>query len=57
MRAKRNGCIMDDKAYEPPAFTEHFKAMPPGTLYHYTGQAGLLGIVESKSCGPPKSST
>jgi len=39
---------MDDKAYEPPAFTEHFKAMPPGTLYHYTGQAGLLGIVESK---------
>ncbi len=36
--------MMDD--YVPPAFTEHFKTVPPEFLYHYTGQDGLLGIVE-----------
>jgi hypothetical protein len=29
----------------PPAFVEHFDTEPPDVLYHYTGQAGLLGIV------------
>lgn len=32
--------------YVPPAFTEHFQAEPPDVLYHYTGQAGLIGIIE-----------
>jgi hypothetical protein len=37
---------MGDKPYEPPTFTEQFQRVPPDILYHYTGQAGLLGIVE-----------
>src|SRR6266849_4114272 len=40
------GLPMDDRPYEPPAFAEHFKKLPPDILYHYTGQIGLLGIVE-----------
>jgi hypothetical protein len=35
--------------YVPPAFSEHIKTAPPEVLYHYTGQAGLLGIVEQKA--------
>ncbi len=38
---------MDDRPYEPPAFAEHFKKLPPDILYHYTGQAGLVGIVKN----------
>jgi hypothetical protein len=38
---------MDQKPYEPPAFAEHFAEAPPPILYHYTGQAGLLGIVKN----------
>jgi hypothetical protein len=34
--------------YVPPAFAEHFEAKAPGILYHYTGQAGLLGIIERR---------
>lgn len=31
----------------PPAFVEHLKdATRPSVLFHYTGQAGLLGIIE-----------
>jgi hypothetical protein len=41
-----NGLTMVDKPYEPPAFAEHVKKSPPDFLYHYTGQVGLLGIVE-----------
>jgi len=37
---------MADRPYEPPAFTDHFNKLPPDVLYHYTGQAGLIGIVE-----------
>ena len=33
--------------YEPPSFVQHFQKLPPDHLYHYTGQIGLLGIVES----------
>lgn len=33
--------------YVPPAFAEHFDTAPPEVLYHYTGQSGLLGIVEN----------
>ncbi|MGH8399292.1 MAG: DUF2971 domain-containing protein [Gammaproteobacteria bacterium] len=36
---------MDEKPYEPPSFTAHLNVAVPGALYHYTGQAGLLGIV------------
>ncbi|HKM82127.1 MAG TPA: DUF2971 domain-containing protein, partial [Candidatus Acidoferrum sp.] len=32
--------------YMPPAFAEHFETVPPDVLHHYTGQTGLLGIVE-----------
>lgn len=38
--------IMTEKPYEPPAFVEHFEKSPPDVLFHYTGQAGLVGIVE-----------
>jgi Protein of unknown function (DUF2971) len=31
--------------YVPPAFAQHFEMAPPDVLHHYTGQAGLLGIV------------
>jgi len=41
------GLPMDDRPYEPPAFAEHFKKLPPDILYHYTGQAGLVGIVKN----------
>jgi hypothetical protein len=37
---------MTDRPYEPPAFVEHFEKSPPDVLFHYTGQTGLLGIVE-----------
>jgi hypothetical protein len=37
---------MTDKPFEPPAFVEHFEKSPPNVLFHYTGQRGLLGIVE-----------
>jgi hypothetical protein len=37
---------MADWPYEPRAFAEHFNRSPPSVLYHYTGQSGLLGIVE-----------
>ena len=37
---------MTDKPYEPPAFVEHFEKSPPGVLFHYTGQTGLVGIIE-----------
>jgi hypothetical protein len=37
---------MAKKPYEPPAFAEHFEKLPPDILYHYTGQIGLLGIIE-----------
>jgi hypothetical protein len=36
---------MNDRPYEPPAFVEHFNKAPPDVLFHYTGQAGLLGII------------
>ncbi|HXW30218.1 MAG TPA: DUF2971 domain-containing protein [Xanthobacteraceae bacterium] len=39
---------MIDKPYEPPSFTEPFLKAPPGILFHYTGQMGLLGIVHNK---------
>jgi hypothetical protein len=32
--------------YTPPTFAQHLTATRPDVLYHYTGQAGLLGIVE-----------
>jgi Protein of unknown function (DUF2971) len=32
--------------YVPPTFVEHLKAEPPEVLYHYTGQCGLLGIID-----------
>src|ERR1700716_1658382 len=41
-----NGRTMAKKPYEPPAFAEHFEKLPPDILYHYTGQIGLLGIIE-----------
>jgi hypothetical protein len=34
--------------YVPPTFSEHFEIASPEVLYHYTGQAGLLGIIERK---------
>ena len=33
--------------YTPPAFTAHSNAKLPEVLYHYTGQAGLLGIIQN----------
>jgi hypothetical protein len=33
--------------YTPPTFTRHVKTKPPDTLYHYTGQLGLLGITQT----------
>jgi hypothetical protein len=38
---------MPNDIFEPPAFAQHFQKMPPDVLYHYTGQAGLLGIVNT----------
>ncbi len=32
--------------YLPPKLAEHFELKPPEVLYHYTGQIGLLGIIE-----------
>jgi hypothetical protein len=32
-----------------PAFAEHLHQTPPEFLYHYTGQDGLLGIIDSAS--------
>ncbi|HEV2189089.1 MAG TPA: DUF2971 domain-containing protein [Stellaceae bacterium] len=34
-------------SYVPPAFAAHSEVEPPDVLYHYTGQTGLLGIVEN----------
>jgi hypothetical protein len=31
--------------FQPQAFVQHFEKTPPDLLYHYTGQAGLLGII------------
>ena len=36
---------MADKPYVPPSYATHFEAPPPGILFHYTGQTGLVGIV------------
>jgi len=37
---------MNHKPYEPQTYIDHFnKKQPPHTLYHYTGQAGLIGII------------
>lgn len=33
--------------YIPPTFARHLKTEPPDTLYHYTGQVGLLGIIQN----------
>ncbi len=38
---------MFDDTFVPPAFSQHFEKLPPQVLYHYTGQAGLLGIVNT----------
>lgn len=38
---------MTDKPYCPPTFVEYFEKVPPGVLFHYTGQGGLLGIIEN----------
>lgn len=35
-------------SYEPPSFTERFGVPTPSTLYHYSGQTGLLGIVQTR---------
>ncbi len=37
---------MTDKRYDPPTFVEHFETVPPDVLFHYTGQDGLVGIIE-----------
>jgi Protein of unknown function (DUF2971) len=37
-----------DQPFVPPSFTEHFNRTPPAVLYHYTGQAGLMGIVQKE---------
>jgi hypothetical protein len=39
---------MADKPFVPPTFTEQFERVPPDTLYHYTGQTGLVGIVQKE---------
>jgi hypothetical protein len=39
--------MLTEKLYEPTAFVEHFKTSPSGVLFHYTGQAGLLGIIKN----------
>jgi hypothetical protein len=38
---------MPINSFQPQAFVEHFKKIPPNFLYHYTGQAGLLGIIKT----------
>ena len=38
---------MNINNYVPPTFIEHLKNKLPETLYHYTGQLGLLGIIET----------
>jgi hypothetical protein len=40
-----------------PAFAEHLQQAPPEFLYHYTGQDGLLGIIDSEALWPPTSAT
>jgi hypothetical protein len=35
---------MAEELYEPPSFAKHCQ-QPPDLLYHYSGQAGLLGII------------
>jgi hypothetical protein len=32
--------------YIPPVISEHFEELAPRILYHYTGQNGILGIIE-----------
>jgi hypothetical protein len=34
-------------SYVPPAFAAYKKVKPPEVLYHYTGQVGLLGIIQN----------
>jgi hypothetical protein len=34
--------------YTPPTFTRHVNTKPPDTLYHYTGQLGLLGMTQTR---------
>jgi hypothetical protein len=38
---------MSTKPFVPPAFDQHFQQPPPDILYHYTTQAGLIGIIEN----------
>jgi hypothetical protein len=38
---------MADDSFMPPAFRDIFEKAVPPILYHYTGQTGLLGIVEN----------
>jgi hypothetical protein len=39
---------MGTETFVPPTFTQHFERLPPEHLYHYTGQAGLIGIVNAR---------
>jgi hypothetical protein len=34
--------------YHPPSFTSHLDTVQPETIYHYTTQSGLLGIVQNR---------
>jgi hypothetical protein len=38
---------MVSTTWTPPKFAEVLALTPPETLYHYTSQSGLLGIVET----------
>jgi hypothetical protein len=38
-----------DLSLAPAAFAEHLQQPTPDFLYHYTGQDGLLGIIQSRS--------
>jgi hypothetical protein len=38
-----------DASFFSAAFTLHMVQPPPETLYHYTTQDGLLGIIQSRS--------
>lgn len=39
------GLEMPEMSFQPPSFAQHFSQTPPDVLYHYTDQAGLLGII------------
>jgi hypothetical protein len=39
----------DHQDFFSAAFSEHLEQSPPGFLYHYTGQEGLLGIIGTSS--------